>query len=251
MSDTSRVVQWEQRSEWPLAAAALAFLAAYAAPILATDLPSTWHTACAVVVIVTWIGFGIDYAARLVLAQQRWRYFWRHLLDLAVLALPVLRPLRLLRVVMLLRALNRRAADSLRGRIAIYVGSATALLLFCASLAVLDAERGHVDANIKTFPEALWWSVTTMTTVGYGDRYPITTNGRFVAVGLMLGGIALLGIVTASIASWLIDRVQETEESAQAATRHDLAELVAEVRELRLQLAHLTSDAPGGPSSTG
>jgi voltage-gated potassium channel len=141
---------------------------------------------------------------------------------------------------MLLRVLNRTAADSLRGRIAIYVGAATVLLLFCASLTVLDAERANPDANIHNFADALWWSSTTITTVGYGDHFPVTAQGRLVASGLMLGGIALLGIVTASIASWLIERVAEAEETAEAATRNDLAVLTLEIRELRRQVAHLS-----------
>jgi voltage-gated potassium channel len=236
-----RVLQWERQTEWPLTAAAVVFLVAYAAPILSPGLSTEWHTACNVAVAVTWVVFALDYVARLALANHRWHYFWRHLLDLAVVALPVLRPLRLLRVLMLLRALNRSAADSLRGRIAIYVGAVTTILLFCASLTVLDAERADPHANIHTFADALWWSATTITTVGYGDHYPVTTQGRLVAGALMLGGIALLGIVTASIASWLLERVAETEESAQMATRNDLADLTAEVRELRQQLAQYTS----------
>jgi voltage-gated potassium channel len=233
MTDGMRVDRWDRHAEWPLAAAAVAFLVAYAVPILRPELSDGWKSFCGVVVLGTWVLFAVDYVARVALAERRWTYWWHHLVDLAIVALPVLRPLRLLRLLMLLRALNRRASSSLRGRIAIYVVSATALLLFCASLAVLDAERGHPDASIRNFPDALWWSVTTITTVGYGDQIPLTGEGRLVAVGLMLGGIALLGIVTAWIASWVIERVQETEETAQAATRSDLQALQAEVRELR------------------
>ena len=75
-----------------------------------------------------------------------------------------------------------------------------------------------------------------MSTVGYGDYEPITTEGRFVAVGLMLAGVALLGVVTASIAAWLIDEVREVETETQAATRADLALLRAEIVALRAQL---------------
>jgi voltage-gated potassium channel len=169
---------------------------------------------------------------RLVLAERRLHYWSRHLLDLAVIVLPLLRPLRLLRLVMLLRVLNRTATNSLRGRIAVYVAGGTALLLFCGALAVLDAERGHPHATIVNFGDAAWWAVVTISTVGYGDRYPVTTEGRAVAVGLMLGGVALLGVVTATIASWLIDRVQEAEEMAESATRADVAALAAQVEEL-------------------
>jgi voltage-gated potassium channel len=247
--DSSRVARWEQRTEWPLTVTALLFLIAYAVPILDTRMSAGSQTACHVVVLIAWVVFGIDYLARLTLAQRRWSYWWRHLHDLAVLALPVLRPLRLLRVLMLLRALNRTGAASLRGRIAIYVSAGTVLLLFCASLTVLDAERGHAGANITAFPDALWWSATTITTVGYGDRFPVTAEGRSVAVGLMLGGIALLGVVTASIASWLVQRVSETEESAQAATRADIRALLAEVSELRRAMQGMQAAAVSGATS--
>jgi voltage-gated potassium channel len=125
---------------------------------------------------------------------------------------------------------------SMRGRGAVYVARATSLILFVGSLGVLDAERGAKGATITTFGDAAWWAFTTVTTVGYGDRYPITGQGRFIAGGLMLAGIALLGIVTASLASWLIDKVREVEEHAQAVTRADMTALTAEVRALRAEL---------------
>jgi voltage-gated potassium channel len=234
---TDRLKLWETRAEWPLAIAALLFLAAYAWPVLDPGLPHGWHRTCDVINVAVWIVFGVDYVVRLSLAPRRWEYFWHHLLDLAVIALPILRPLRLLRLVVLLKVLNRRAADSLRGKIAVYVPGATLLLVVCASLAVLDAERGHPGASINDFGNALWWAVSTISTVGYGDRIPVTVTGRFVATGLMIGGIALLSVVTASIASWLLERVREVEESARAATRADIEVLTAELRELKAMLA--------------
>jgi len=126
---------------------------------------------------------------------------------------------------------------ALKGTVSTPDHRSTSLILFVASLAVLDAERGAKSATITTFGDALWWAMTTVTTVGYGDRYPITTQGRFIAGGLMLGGIALLGIVTASLASWLLDKVREVEEHAQAATRADMNALTNEVRALRAELA--------------
>jgi len=245
MSSTdSRVHQWESRAEWPLAAAAVAFLVAYAWPVLEPGLSSSWKDLCHVVVYVSWVLFALDYVARLILAEHRARYAGRHIPDLLVIALPILRPLRLLRLVMLLRVLNRRATNSLRGRVITYVSGATVLIIGSAGLAVLDAERGHPGANINNYGDALWWAMTTIATVGYGDRYPITGQGRFVAAGLMLAGIALLGVVTASIASWLIEKVREVEADAQAMTRRDVAELRAEIRALRRELRAATASGP-------
>jgi voltage-gated potassium channel len=239
----SRVARWEQRTEWPLAFTALAFLGAFAWPILDESLDGAWREVCRYVDYGAWIIFVIDYVIRLGLAERRLHYASRHVLDLLVLALPVLRPLRLLRVIMLIRVINRRAAQSLRGRVVIYVSATVTLVVFCSALAELDAERHHGDIN--TFGESLWWSITTMTTVGYGDYTPVTTEGKFVAAGLMLGGIALLGVVTASIASWLIDAVREVEAESQAATRADMARLHDELAALRLELVQLR----GGPAA--
>ena len=132
-----------------------------------------------------------------------------------MIVLPLLRPLRLLRLIPLLSVLNRRAQTGLRGRVAIYVAGGASLLAFVAAIAVLDVERSSPDANISDFGDAIWWAVTTMTTVGYGDHYPVTSIGRVVAFGLMLGGIALLGTVTATLASWLVETVAAEKERAE------------------------------------
>lgn len=237
MTDESRRQRWEDGVNWPLTITAVVFLAAYAAPILRPDLVSPWPTVCQLVTWAAWALFVVDYVARLTLSRDRAAFARGNLFDLAVVALPLLRPLRLLRLVTLLSVLNRYAGGSLRGRVAVYVAGATSLVLFVASLAVLDVERGTKGATITTFGDALWWAMTTVTTVGYGDRFPISAQGRFIAGGLMLAGIALLGIVTASLASWLIDKVREVEEHAQSATRADVAALTAEVRSLREELA--------------
>jgi voltage-gated potassium channel len=239
ISDRSAFDRWERSTEWPLTVTALLFLIAYAWPILDQGLSTGWRDICRIVNVAAWILFAVDYVVRLSLTSNRRRYFVRHLPDLAVIALPLLRPLRLLRVVMLLRVLNRGATNELRGRIIAYVTGATVLLLFVSSLAVLDAERGHPGANIANFGDALWWSAATITTVGYGDRFPTTVEGRFVAAGLMIGGIALLGIVTATLASWLIDRVRETEQDAQAATRADYQRLAGQLRTVESDLVEL------------
>jgi voltage-gated potassium channel len=222
-------------------ALALLFLGAYAWPILDPDLSGVWLRVCVVVTWLAWAGFAVDYVVRLGLAGDRRRFVRRNLLDLAVVVLPLLRPLRLLRLVRVLEVLNRAAADSLRGRVASYVVGGTVLVMLVASLAALDAERGRPDATIVTFKDAVWWSFATVTTVGYGDLYPVTETGRLVAAGLMVCGIGLLGVVTAWLASWLIDRVSEAEEESQAATRRDVAALTAEVRALREELARRTS----------
>jgi len=231
--------RWEERVDWPLTVAAVLFLLAYAWPILQPDLAAGPLQACRVVTVAAWLAFVLDYVVRVVLSRDRLGFVRRHLLDLLVVALPVFRPLQLLRLVTLLSVLNRHAGASLRGRVAMYVATASGIVVLVAALAVLDAERRAPGARIDGFGQALWWAVTTVTTVGYGDLYPVTATGRFVAVGLMLAGIALLGVVTASVASWLIDRVAEVEEESQAATRRDVQELSREIAALRQEVERL------------
>src|SRR5262249_47320891 len=149
-----------------------------------------------------WALFGIDYLVRLALAPGRSRWFVKHLHELAMVALPMFRPLRLLRMLNLIKPLNRKATGTLHGKLMVYVPGATLLAVICSSLAVLQAERGHLHANIQNIGDALWWAIVTITTVGYGDHYPVTFEGRIVAIGLMIAGIALIGVITASVASW-------------------------------------------------
>ncbi len=179
----SRRERWERAAEWPLTVAAVAFLVAYAWPILDPDLGRAFAGICQVVTWATWALFAIDYVARLGLSEGRWLFVRSNLLDLAVIALPLLRPLRLLRLVTLLGVLNRYAGSSLRGRVAVYVAGSTALVLFVAALAVLDVERDAEGANITTFGDALWWAATTVTTVGYGDQFPVSVTGRWSRAG--------------------------------------------------------------------
>ena len=227
--------RYQQIADWPLTAAAVLFLAAYAWPVLQPAMPAGARRACAIATVTIWVLFAADYLLRLLLARQRGRFVWTHTVDLLVLALPLLRPLRVLRVVTALNRLNRRAGTSFRGHVMVYVVGGVGMLGFIAAVAVLDAERGQPGGNIKTFGDAAWWAVTTITTVGYGDRYPTTTAGRITGVGLMLGGIALLGVVTASLASWFVEHITR-EEHGEADLREQVAELTAEVRALRSQL---------------
>lgn len=227
--------RWQELMEWPLTAAAGVFLLAYAWEVLGR-LSGTGALVADAVINITWALFVVDYATNLFLAERRGHWFITHLFDFAVVALPVLRPLRLLRLVTLVAILQRRAGNAFRGRVILFAASSTALLLFVASLAMLDAERGAPGALITTFPKALWWAFVTITTVGYGDLYPVTGTGRFIAAGIMLGGIALIGVVTATLASYIVERVAQQDETADARTQEQVRELAKEIRQLRAEL---------------
>lgn len=234
MDTQDRLDRWEHRAEWPLAAVAALFLAAYSIEVLAQP-----HGFVArLLTLVTWLAWAVftaDYAARLYLAPDRKQWFFRHLVDLAVVLLPLLRPLRLLRLVVLVGALQKAIGNAIRGKVIIYTISGAVLLVYVGALAVYEAERGAPDAHITSFGLAVWWAMTTITTVGYGDIYPVTTTGRVMASLMMIGGISLVGSITATIASWIVQTVSiddQKQDAVTAAHIEDLRDEIAQLREL-------------------
>lgn len=243
---------WERRSEWPLTAIALAFLAVYAWEVIA-DLHGAERAGTELAMNAMWAVFIVDYLVRLALAPQRGRWFVRHLFDLAVVALPVLRPLRLVRLIALIGVLHRGAGTALRGRITAYTAGGVTLLVVVSSLAVLDAERGEPGTPITTFGQAVWWSLVTITTIGYGDLAPVTAVGRCAAVLLMIGGVALAGVVTATLASWIVSLVAEENAEQEAATRAQVDALQQQVAALseRVELLVEAAEARGTTTAPG
>ncbi len=160
---------------------------------------------------------------RLWLAPDRWRFFKANIPDLIIVAVPMLRPLRILRSVRLLRLLRlarlaafavegiHEARSILRRRGLSWVLLIVAALVLVAAALVLNFEQDAPNGNISSYPDALWWAVTTITTVGYGDRFPLSPAGRGVAVVLMVAGIAMFGIVTASIAAYFVEQRAEQD----------------------------------------
>ncbi|WP_369258561.1 potassium channel family protein [Streptomyces sp. R35] len=245
MKQQSAQARWELHTQRPLLALAVAFALAYAVPIVDSSAGRPLTLTCTVVEWVVWGSFAADYLVRLVLARQRRDFVRTHWLDLCAVILPILQPLRLLRLVATLTLVGRRARMASQIQLTTYVGGAVIGLLMFGSLAVLSVERDSPNGNIKTLGDAVWWSFTTMTTVGYGDHAPTTGMGRMLAVGLMLSGIALLGVVTANIAAWFISRFEkdDVEERRQTAAIEALTE---EVRALRAEVAALSGGAPPG-----
>jgi voltage-gated potassium channel len=235
MESETRLQRFERRAEWPLAVAAVVFLVLFSRQVLVQPHGREAHIIWAINWAI-WGLFFLDYFVRLYLATNRWRWFVRHLLDFAIVTLPLLRPLRLLRLLVLIEVLQKAVGDAFRGKIVVYTLSGVVLLIYTASLAVFEKERYLPGATINSFGKALWWSVTTVTTVGYGDVYPVTNTGRVIAALLMIGGISLVGVVTASLASWIIQRVAEEDALHQAVTVAHVEELRGEIRALGQQL---------------
>ncbi|EXG80769.1 potassium channel family protein [Cryptosporangium arvum] len=194
--------------------------------------------------VTIWVIFVVEYTTRFVLAPERARFVRDHLPDLVVVLIPPLRGLRIVAVLPRLLGLVSMVGRLSRQSLAVRTGTYTAILaigvLFAGAVTVYGAERDHPDANIRTFPDAVWWAMTTMTTVGYGDRFPVTAQGRAMAAVLMLAGIAILGIVTASIAAWFIGQFTAVASAVEEEVDRDV-EILSAVRELSQRLERLES----------
>lgn len=218
MSDLSR---WERRT-----APILTLLASASLVTLVLQAALNVQTLTGTVIdYTTWAVFAVDYAVRLWLAEERWRFVRQHPLDLAAVLLPVVRALRLVASIARVSALVQRGQPE--RLIASTVLIAVTVLLAGASVG-LQAERNAPGASITTFDEALWWALSTVTTVGYGDLYPVTPEGRVVGGILMIVGISAMGALTAAIATNLIGPGRGVPQ----ATTDQLRRLEAEVARL-------------------
>ena len=187
--------------------------------------------------------FFVDFVLSLIRAQNRWKYLatwgWLDLLssiptiDVARLGRAA-RVLRVFRVLRGLRATKVIATLVLRRRAksTFLAASIVSLLLivFC-SIAVLHFET-DADSNIQTAEDAIWWAFATITTVGYGDRYPVTPEGRFVAAILMCGGVGLFGTFSGFLAAWFIGPGAGSNESESGSEMSALREEVVGLRRL-------------------
>lgn len=226
-----------KRLQLPMTVLALALLPVLLLPVL-YDLSADAQRALSIASAVLWAAFVAEYVLLLRLAPDRRRHVRTHLPDLVLIALPMLRPLRALRILRVFGVGASLAVGASKGGASVarqgllWTFGVVVVLLGSLSAVVLDLERDAADGNIKSYGDALWWAVTTSTTVGYGDRYPTTGAGRAVGVVVMLCGIAVLGVLTAAVASWFV-KANEAEPAA---------DLLTEVAELRQEIAALRAD---------
>ena len=154
-----------------------------------------------------WALFAADLVIKLAVAPDRLRFVKRNWLEVLVVAVPFIRPLRLVRLFVFgTRAFVRSRRLVNVDFLLVYAIGMVAI----AATIVTTVEAGH--DTIESFPDALWWSMVTVTTVGYGDMTPVTPTGRAIAVFLMIGGIGLFGGLTANLAS----AIMKTEDTVEA-----------------------------------
>lgn len=204
-----RVGRWEDRSAWPLFVGAVLFVAGLTwGWVEEGRRPHLMHLV-SLGLAALWVWFGLDYFIRLILARgDRLCFIKTRAFDLASLVLPFLRPFLILVYIWRLPMFRRGSAGAQRIRYILVTILFAFMFVYTGSYGVWLAERHAHGANIVNFGDAIWWGFTTISTVGYGDFAPVTILGRILAVGIMMGGILVIGVVTATLMSDLSDRIR-------------------------------------------
>lgn len=192
---------------------ALAFLVAFSWPAFDQSPSANTSTTLDIVQWVSWFAFAGDLAWGLIKSVDKKKFVLSHPLEIIAVALPMLRPLRLLRLISFGSLVLEKVSIGKSVGITIKVVITTLFFGYIAAIQITVVERLSPTGNIKNFGDGLWWAFTTITTVGYGDRYPTTTEGRVLAVCLMILGISLLGVVSATIAAWFVRLMQNEDQS--------------------------------------
>ncbi len=234
--DDRRRERWEERTDWPLLILAAAML-----PLLllqfVVDVDQQWDNLLDWISWLIWAVFAVDLAVRLWLAEDRRRFLINNWIDVLIVVIPFLRPLRSLRALRLLRAaavlsripglLDRRGV---RGTLLL-----AAVVMVGATAAVWVTEH-EAGGEVRGWDSAFWWTLSTMVS-GDGVKAAETVAGRVLGGAVTLLGFALLGLVTATIAAWFVEQEQDDDlkklKREQRETLKALHELQREVRLMR------------------
>jgi len=237
MDPSGRLAAYEARTQTPLDLLALATLWIVVVP--ATDFSAAHDARAAVLAIQGAIRliYAIDITIRSALASRHVHYLLTHPVAIAAVVLP---PVRVIFSLRLVRSVFRR------GHLSRFLLAALVLVLNGAIIVYL-LERHAPHSSIHTLGESLWWSVTTVTTVGYGDYVPVTTAGRVTACFIMGIGLLTLAVVTAQVASSFVSqgagRAQDNLPAQPATPGTTLAELDQRLARIE-QLLTATTPSP-------
>ncbi len=201
--------KYERVSAFPLFAMGLLFILSFGITVSSgsTDAERRFAT---VAIAATWLVFAIDYALGLLISGNTWLFVRTHIMQGVALIFPPLRLLLMGHVFRILKAGAGRSGDRYRT----YLLYLTALTLVVGAVMVVYFESKSANSNIHTIGDAIWWGGETISTVGYGDYYPVTTGGRIVAAVLFVNGVAVISIITAGLAQNFV-----SDDAADAGTR--------------------------------
>jgi voltage-gated potassium channel len=194
---------YRQRTQWPLDILALVTLWLVVTPPTKLGIDTT----LAIILRVSLSGvYAIDFAIRIALSPDHWAYFRDNRRFIIVVVLPATR---------LVFSLRLLTSGFRRGDLKLFGEVAFALFLNCVAIVYFYERHAH-GANIHTFGQSMWWGAATVSTVGYGDVYPVTVGGRITAIALMVLAFTVLAVVTAQIASRFIVQAERDRAAAAA-----------------------------------
>lgn len=230
-----------KRFELPMLVAALLVI-----PVIAieqTDVGDSWKTAAGVLNWCIWLAFALELVVMLAVVPNRKTWLRRHPLEVAIVVLtPPFLPasLQAARVLRLLRLIRLLRAAVLARRMFSLEGVKYAALLALVTALAGGAAYSYAEGDDVSTWDGLWWAVTTMTTVGYGDLYPQTDLGRVIALAVMLVGIGFIAILTAALAQRFVAAGAQ-EETAEVTEELEETEdtLLRELREITQRLHEL------------
>ncbi len=236
--------KWNERTAGLITTLGCIFLIAFSAPIIAPHMRTTLFHLCVLTQIVIWALFIVHYAVSLFLAKERKKFIRANIFGLLAVALPLLEPLRAIRALALVVVMAKQRGLSRRRSLITTTALVAVATWFFAGLAVTEAERNAAERTIHNVGDGLWWAITTMATVGYGDTYPVTMGGRAIGAILMIMSIALIGTMTATIASYFTEiygSSPKTYSKSAAATLNETLQLRQEIASLKAQVAQFES----------
>jgi voltage-gated potassium channel len=207
----------------------------------------------ATALFVIWLVVVVEFAVRYVVVPDRKRYFASRRVEPVMVVVPFFQVWRLVgveRMTVLVGEGIERLFAILRHRGLFRVLLAAVGLLFLGAWVAMLFESRIAGSNIHTYKDALWWSVVTVTTVGYGDRFPVSDGGKAVAVVLMMVGIGLIGVLTATVASFFVQEHTDANKDQLQAAHADLGSRLSDIDDRLGRLEVVLGAAAGAPHPT-
>ena len=222
---TPRLQTWRRWTDVPLITLALGSLPILLLEFVSDRLSSTDRTFITLANVVVFVAFAVDYIVELTLAGDRRAYVrreWTSLLIAISQGIALLHALQIFGAIRAIRAIrpvvfvwrllaigvaeSKEVRATFRDRAVTVAVSISGFVWLTAAVAFTIVEDVGHGRRVDSFGDALWWSASTISTVGYGDVYPVTTVGRIIAVLTMIVGVSTFGVITAKLASWLVRR---------------------------------------------
>ena len=201
-----KAAKWRKRTALPTLVLSLLYTITFVTPIYFYPLNSNLKHFCNFLNIFIWVYFFADYLIQFSLSSEKGNFVKKHLMELVLVIVPFFRPLRALRALLFTTNATIRSRKTLIRSIPILITCTTVLMIIIMGAAILDVERNAPGSHIKTPSDALWWGLVTVTTIGYGDVFPVTTEGRLVAGVLIIFGVAMISALTGSFAAWILNQ---------------------------------------------